>query len=121
MVLFRALGWVLLASGVAAFVNDCLSWWSEGTFRLLTLGELWSRLDFGSLHAAQGLMANHARGVAWHWIAMPLLALPALPSFVIAGVFFLWLGRRIGSRMDQGFVVVGSRRPRRRRYRSGLS
>ena len=120
MVLFRALGWVLLASGVAAFVNDCLSWWSEGVLRLLTLGDLWSRLDFGSLHAAQGLMANHARGVAWTWIAMPILSLPALPSFVIAGVFFLWLGRRIGSRADHGFII-GSRPPRRRRYRRGLS
>lgn len=120
MVLFRAFGWVLLACGVAAFVHDCLSWWSEGTFRLLTLGELWSRLDFASLHAAQSFANAHARGIAWAWIALPLLALPALPSFVIAGVFFLWLGRRIGSRIDGAFIV-GSRPPRRRRYRRGLS
>jgi hypothetical protein len=120
MVLFRALGWVLLASGVAALVNDCLSWWSEGTFRLLTLGELWARLDFGSLHATQGFIAGRARGIAWTWVALPILALPALPAFVIAGVFFLWLGRRVGSRADSAFVI-GSRRPRRRRYRSRLS
>ncbi len=120
MVLFRALGWLLLASGVAALVNDCLSWWSEGIFRLLTLGELWSRLDYGSLHATQGLIATHARGLAWSWVALPILAMPALPSFVIAGVFFLWLGRRVGSRTDRSFII-GSRPPRRRRYRRGLS
>lgn len=121
MVLFRALGWLLLACGVAAFVNDCLSWWSEGTFRLLTLGELWSRLDFDSLHAAQDFVANRARGVGWTWVALPILALPALPSFVIASVFFHWLGRRSGSRADGGIFIVGSRPPRRRRYRRGLS
>ncbi len=119
MVLFRALGWLLLALGVAALVNDCLSWWSEGTFRLLTLAELWSRVDFGSLHAAQGVLATHARGIGWNWIVTPVLHMPALPSFVIAGVFFLWLGRRVGSRMDRSFI--GARPPRRRRYRRGLS
>jgi hypothetical protein len=121
MVLFRALGWLLLTLGVAALVNDCLSWWSEGVFRLLTLGELWSRLDFGSLHAAQGAIAAHARGLAWAWIATPILALPALPTFGVAGGFFLWLGRRAGNRSSERSFIKGSRPPRRRRYRRGLS
>ena len=30
MVLLRALGWILLAMAVAAIVNDCLAWWSQG-------------------------------------------------------------------------------------------
>ena len=50
MVLFRALGWLLLAMAVGAVVYDGLVWWSEGVLRLLPLGELWSRLDLDSLN-----------------------------------------------------------------------
>jgi hypothetical protein len=39
--------------------------------------------------------------------------------FLIAGTTFLWLGRRIGSRAEASFI--GTRPPRRRRPRSGLS
>ena len=121
MVLFRALGWLLLAMAVGAVVYDGLAWWSEGVLRLLPLGELWSRLDLESLNRAQSAVQRHLSVGLWTWLVLPILRFPALPVFLIAGTLFLWLGRRIGSRMDQSFVVVGSRRPRRRRYRSGLS
>src|SRR5262249_45554944 len=64
--------------------------------------------------------ATHARGIGWTWIAMPILALPALPSLGIAGIFFLWLGRRAGRRPPER-SFIGARPPRRRRYRRGLS
>src|SRR5262249_50755423 len=102
MVLFRALGWILLAMAVGAIVYDCLSWWSEGAFRLLALGDLWSRLDFGSLNHAQSAVQRHLSTALWSWVAAPILRLPALPIFVMAGVIFLWIGRRIGSRAEPG-------------------
>ncbi len=116
MVLFRALGWVLLALAVGAVVYDALNWWSDGAFRLLALGELWSRLDLGSLNAAQ----RDLSGAMWTGFVLPILRVPALPAFVIAGVLFLWLGRRIGSRTDPSFLGVSRPRIRRRRTR-GLS
>jgi hypothetical protein len=82
---------------------------------LLALGELWSRLDLGSLNAAQ----RDLSGVAWQ-VVLPILKVPALAAFVIAGVLFLWLGRRIGSRTDPSFLGVSRPRLRRRRN-SGLS
>jgi hypothetical protein len=115
MVLFRALGWILLALAVGAVVFDGLSWWSDGAFRLLALGDLWSRVDLGSLNALQ----QDLSGAVWSSLLLPILRVPALPAFVIAGVIFLWLGRRIGSRAEPSFLG-GSRPPRRRRGR-GLS
>ena len=115
MVLFRALGWVLLALAVGAVVYDGLTWWSDGAFRLLALGELWSRVDLGSLNAFQKEVSD----AVWQRFLVPLLRVPALPTFVIGGVIFLWLGRRIGSRAEPSFLG-GSRPPRRRRSR-GLS
>ena len=114
MVMFRTLGWLLLAMAVGAVVHDGLSWWSEGAFRLLALGDLWSRLDLASLNALQ----RDVSGAVWTQLLLPILRLPALAAFMIAGVIFLWLGRRIGSRAEPSFL--GGARPRRRRSR-GLS
>ena len=111
MVLFRTLGWILLALGVGAVVFDGLSWWSDGAFHLLVLGDLWSRLDLGSLTAFRRDLGT----TVWTGVLLPILRVPALPAFVIAGVLFLWFGRRIGSRTDPSFL--GSRPPRRRRSR----
>jgi hypothetical protein len=115
MVLFRGLGWVLLALGVGAVVFDGLSWWSEGAFHLLVLGDVWSRLDLASLTAFQRDLGPPV----WTRVLLPILSVPALAAFVIGGVLFLWFGRRIGSRTDPSFLG-GSRPPRRRRSR-GLS
>jgi len=119
MVLFRALGWVLLALAVGTVVHDGLVWWSEGALRLLSLGELWSRIDLDSLNRVQSGVQNHLSTGLWSGLAVPILKLPALASFVIGGVAFLWLGRRSGSRAEASFI--GARPPRRRRPRSGLS
>lgn len=115
MVLFRALGWILLALAVGAVVYDGLAWWSDGVFHLLALGDLWSRVDLASLHALQ----RDVSGAVWSRLLLPILRVPALAAFVIGGVIFLWLGRRIGSRTEASFLG-GSRPPRRRRNR-GLS
>src|SRR5215471_8705308 len=103
MVLFRALGWLLLAMAVGAVVYDGLVWWSEGVLRLLPLAELWSRLDLDSLNRAQSAVQAHLSVGVWNWVIVPFLRLPALPMFVIVGTLFLWLGRRIGSRAETGF------------------
>ena len=59
MVLFRALGWLLLAMAVGAVVYDGLVWWSEGALRLLPLGELWSRVDLDSMNRTQTAVQQH--------------------------------------------------------------
>ena len=119
MVLFRALGWLLLAMAVGAVVYDGLVWWSEGVLRLLPIGELWSRLDLESMNRAQSAIQRHLSVGLWNWVILPIMRLPALAMFLIAGTTFLWPGRRIGSGAEASFI--GSRPPRRRRPRSGLS
>jgi len=123
MVLFRALGWLLLAFAIAAAVQDALVWWSEGVFRLLTLGDLWVRLDYASLAATQAFVGERIASRGWQWIAMPLLGLPTVPVFVVLGLLGLWKGQPGGEGRRSGApsaFVGGTRRPRRRRSR-GLS
>jgi hypothetical protein len=124
MVLFRPLGWLLLAMTVAAAVQNGLTWWSEGIFRFLALGDLWAHLDYGSLAATQTYLIGHVSSHGWAWGVLPMLRLPAIPVFLILGLFCLWLGQPGGEDRRGGLgnasFVGGSRRPRRRRSR-GLS
>ncbi|CAN5918275.1 hypothetical protein BH11PSE3_BH11PSE3_23970 [soil metagenome] len=100
---------------VAVIVNDALAWWAEGSFRLLSLGDLWSHLDVGSLGHAQSAVQHHLSTALWTWFMRPLLLIPALPTFLVLGLFFLWFGSRSGGEPQMSFV--GSRPPRRRRSR----
>ena len=118
MVLFRALGWLLLAMAVAVVVHDGLAWWSEGSFRLFGLGELWSQLDIGSLDRAQGAVQRHLSGGLWTSVVGPVLTVPAVLAFFGLGVFFLWIGR---GRVAKAPAFIGGDRPRRRRGRGGLT
>ncbi|WIM10137.1 hypothetical protein [Enhydrobacter sp.] len=110
MVLFRGVGWVLLAMAVAAIVHDCLAWWSEGAFRLMLLGDLWSGFDDAAFRPVPGAPAP---GWLWQHLALPLLMTPALPAFAILGAVLLWIGRRPGGRPEASFLTA-SRPPRRR-------
>ena len=119
MVLVRGLGWLLLALAVAVSVNDALAWWSEGSFHLSGLGDLWRKLDSSSLGTAQNSVQRFANASLWNWLARPVLATPALPVFLGFGLLVLWLGGQGEGRAEPGFVM-GSR-PSRRRRRGGLS
>lgn len=117
--LFRALGWLLLAMAVAVVVHDGLAWWSEGSFHLFGLGELWSQLDIGSLNRAEGAVQRHLSGSLWTSVIGPVLTVPAVLAFLGLGVFFLWIGGR--RRAPEAPAFIGGGRTRRRRSRGGLN
>ena len=84
MVVFRALGWLLLAMAVAAIVHDGLAWWTEGSFHLL--GRSRPRRCTG-LRASLAGMLRFAPGLEVHYVALfggPRLRLPlaAFPTAV---------------------------------------
>ena len=116
--LYRMLGWLLLAMAVAVVVQDVLAWWTEGALHLLRLGDLWSHLDVGSFNDAQTAVQRHLSGGLWKWVIRPVLAVPALAAFLVLGLAFLWFGQRKG--VPAPDLLTGSRK-RRRRTRGGLS
>ena len=120
MVLVRAVGWLLLAMAVAAFVYDGLTWWSAGAFKLAPLGELWSRLDPGSLFAVEKSVGAQLPAL-WDWIMRPLLGTPALPILTLLGVLLVRAGQTRDREPEPVGFVLGSRPPRRRRRSGGLS
>jgi hypothetical protein len=119
MVLIRALGWLLLALTVAAAVQNGLTWWSEGGFRLLALSDVWGHVDYGSLAALQGYLTADDSSHVWAWGVASLVRLPAIPVFLILGLFSLWIGQPggEGGGLGEASFVGGSRRSRKRRSR----
>lgn len=117
----RGLGWLFLALAVSAVVHDGLAWATEGSFRLLTLGSLWSHLDLRSFSETQIALQRGATSLLWFWLVRPLLAIPVLPAFLALGGLLLWAGSRdAGAARGTEMAFLGSSRPRRRRSR-GLS
>ena len=117
---FRAVGWLFLVLAIAVTVRDGLAWWSEGAFSALSLGGLWSQLDFASLQSLEAGVVRRLSGAAWSGLAAPVLMLPALPVFVVLGLAGLWFGRSRDTRRAEPTLFLGARPPRRRRGR-GLS
>jgi hypothetical protein len=115
MLLVRSLGWLLLALAVAVGVNDILAWWAEAHLHLLSLGELWSKLEPGSLENTQRNVQRFANPGLWSWLARPVLAVPAIPVFLAIGLLLLWVGNRGDGRGEPG--MIGTTRPPRRRHR----
>ena len=116
---FRILGWIVLALAAAIAVHDALSSWTDRAVHLVSIGELWTLLDPGSLSDTQVAVQRHLSVSLWNAVLRAPLALPALPVFLAVGLLLLWGGRR--GRPESPGVLTGSRPGRRRRSRSSLS
>lgn len=62
---FRALGWLLLFASIAVLVDDSITALQTGSFRLVAAGELWYRLDTGSLNLLQSITQRYISIWAW--------------------------------------------------------
>jgi len=119
MVLFRALGWSLLVLTVAAVVQNALTAWAEGAFRLLTLADLWGHVGPASFAAFQRFLGTDGGAQAGAMV----LGLPAVPVFFLVALVLLWFGQAPGegrAGLARVRALGAGRRPRRRRGR-GLS
>ena len=81
---------------------------------------MWAHVHYASLASTQTWLAEHSSA----WVVQPTLRLPAVPVFLILGLFSLWIGQpasegRHGGLGEASFVG-GTRRPRRRRGRGLL-
>lgn len=91
---FRALGWILLFASIAVLVDDSITALQTGSFRLVAAGELWYRLDTGSLNVLQSVIQRHISGWAWDTIFVPVLLAPALVVLFVPAALLLLLTRK---------------------------
>ncbi|KZD02449.1 MULTISPECIES: hypothetical protein [unclassified Thalassospira] len=91
---FRALGWLLLFASIAVLVDDSITALQTGSFRLVAAGELWYRLDTGSLNLLQSVIQRYISVWVWDTIFVPILLAPALVVLFVPSAILLLLTRK---------------------------
>jgi hypothetical protein len=91
--LFRLLGWLILGAALAVLVID--GWaWLGGARKLTAAGELWYRLDAGSLNLAQAVTERYLFPWLWNPAAVWVLLQPAIAVLGVLGLLIIFLARR---------------------------
>ena len=104
MIVGRVIGWLLLIGAAITLGLDILAWYYTGTFKLSAAGELWYRLDRGSLNLVQAVIQRYISPRLWDPVIQSVLQLYALVVLAMPGFLLLWVFR--------------SREARRRRAKS---
>ncbi|HCK17092.1 MAG TPA: hypothetical protein DHW36_01125 [Thalassospira sp.] len=91
---FRALGWILLFASIAVLVDDSITALQTGSFRPVAAGELWYRLDAGSLNLLQSVVQRYISVWVWDTIFVPVLLAPALVVLFVPSAILLLLTRK---------------------------
>lgn len=94
MWIFRVLGWIFLFASIAVLVDDSITALQMGSFRLAAAGELWYRLDAGSLNLLQSVVQRYISAWLWDTVFVPVLLAPALVVLAVPAVILLLLPRK---------------------------
>jgi hypothetical protein len=88
MIVPRFIGWMLLLFGLVVLGRDALAWHDARVFAPISLEQLWTELQGGSLLRFEAGLAP--------WLAIilhALLVVWATPAFVLLGFLLAWGAR----------------------------
>ena len=94
MIIVRIIGWMLLLAALAAAGYEAMAAIKSGGWHPVALGELWYRIDRGSLGLAQAGVQRHVASWLWEPVIVAILRLPGWIAFGVPAAALLWLGRR---------------------------
>ena len=98
MTVGRIIGWVLLLAALAAAGYEAMAAINSGGWRPIALGELWYRLDRGSLNLIQAVVQRYIAPWLWEPGIASILRLPGWVVFGVPAGLLLWLCRNRRSR-----------------------
>lgn len=94
--ILRTLGILFLLVALGAAGYDVSQWLSTNTFRFHPAGELWFKLDPGSLNLAQAVIQRYILVALWDPVLIAVLQYPAVLVLGTPAAVFLslaWLRR----------------------------
>lgn len=94
----RILAFVFIFFGCALLGRDGLASLSEGSVKLLPLGELWFHLSPGSLNALQAGAERYVSVGLWDSVITPILHVPAFVYPTALGLILMLVSLRRGGR-----------------------
>jgi hypothetical protein len=101
MIVGRIVGWILLIAAGVTLAGDVIAWYHTGTWRLSAAGELWFKLDRGSLNLVQAVIQRYVSAWLWDPVIQTILQFYALLVFAVPGLLLLWVTRSREKRRRQ--------------------
>ena len=101
MIVGRIVGWILLIAAGITLAGDIIAWYHTGTWRLIAAGELWFKLDRGSLNLVQAVIQRYVSARLWDPVIQTVLQFYALLVFAVPGLVLLWVTRSREKRRRQ--------------------
>ena len=92
--LFRLIGWLAMLLAVCVLGLGAWYWVATGEFHLFATGELWYRLDPGSLNLLQAVTQRYVSPDLWELFSDYVLLEPAALVLAVIGLVLLLLTRR---------------------------
>lgn len=90
----RIIGWILVIAAVAVFARDILASIDSGSLALMSTGELWFRLDNGSLNLVQAVIQRYVFPSLWDPVIVTILIWPATIVLGVPGMILVRLCRK---------------------------
>ena len=94
----RIVGWGLFLVGIAVLGYEVISGLIAPEYRVVALGELWFKIDAGSLNALQAGIQRYVAPWLWDSVMLPILQFPAWTVFAVPGAVFMIGFHRLGRR-----------------------
>ena len=92
--LFRLIGWLFVLFAAMALGLGGWYWAATGEFRLVATGELWYRIDPGSLNLLQAVTQRYVSPALWDVVTDYVLLQPAALVLAVPGLLLLLITRR---------------------------
>ena len=94
MIVGRVLGWLLIGLAVATAGHEVIASLDTGAYDMLAFGELWAKIDIGSLNLIQAVVQRYVWVWLWDGVILNLLLLPAWAVLSVPGILMV-LGFRV--------------------------
>jgi hypothetical protein len=101
MIVGRIVGWLLLIAAGVTLLADIIGWYHTGFFKLSAAGELWFRLDRGSLNLVQAVIQRYVAAWLWDPVIQTVLQFYALLVLGVPGLVLVWAFRSREARRRQ--------------------
>ena len=88
----RIIGLLLIIGALVAAGFEIAGWASSGTYKFVTLGDVWYATHRASLNTAQAVVQRYLTPWLWDPAVVWLLVKLAWTTLGVPGILLLWLG-----------------------------
>ena len=94
MIILRIIGYIFAILAVTVASYEAWQAAADTSWNILSLGELWYKIDSQSLSVSQAGIQRYVVPWLWEPVITTILRMPAWAVFSAPGLLLLWAGRK---------------------------